>query len=98
MVKPLAHNLVYAGSSPATATKCRDGVTATPRDSKSDVLGSNPSPCVRQFWILGFKFFNLKFCKLCPRGRMVKSVFFQNTDASSILVEGMIYGSVAESG
>lgn len=29
---------------------------------------------------------------------MVKSVFFQNTDASSILVEGMIYGSVAESG
>ena len=35
-----------AGANPAAATKCRDGVTVTPRDSKSDVLGSNPSPCV----------------------------------------------------
>lgn len=98
MVKPQVHTLVYAGSNPATATKYRDGVTATPRDSKSDVLGSNPSPCVRQFWILDFRLKNLKFSKLCPRGLMVKSVFFQSTDTSSILVEGMIYGSVAESG
>lgn len=96
MVKPLAHNLVYAGSSPATATKCRDSVTATPRDSKSDVLGSKQASLCQT--ILDFRLKNPKFCKLCLRGRMVKSVFFQNTDTSSILVEGMIYGSVAESG
>lgn len=46
MAKSQAHTLVDAGSSPAAATKCRDGVTGNSSISKIDILGSNPSPCV----------------------------------------------------
>lgn len=46
MAKSQVHTLVNAGSSPAAATKCRDGVTGSTRVSKAFGLGSNPSLCV----------------------------------------------------
>lgn len=46
MAKPQVHTLVNAGSTPAAAIECRDGVTGNISISKIDVLGSNPSLCV----------------------------------------------------
>lgn len=44
MVKSQAHNLVYAGSNPAAATKSRDSVTGNIAVSKTADLSSNLSP------------------------------------------------------
>ncbi len=63
MAEPQAHNLVCAGSSPATPTKCGDGVIGNMSISKIDVLGSNPSPHVqlcalkREAYKLGIQIF-----------------------------------------